>query len=237
MSSVFPPERDRLKVDIDLVFDVTCPWCFIGKRRLEEAMRKRSCPGAHLTFRPFILYPDLPKDGVGWPDFLRMKFSDPRRIARTLGAITATAAGVGLDLRLDLVKRAPNTVNAHSLIRLGTPCVPQEKLVEAIFRAFFLDGRDIGDTQVLCDIGADHGLDPDLVRAHLDGDVDTKAVLAESARSHSLGMNGVPGFIFNGSIAISGAQETDVLVKMMDLATDLAPHRPLTHGAPVDFTK
>lgn len=215
-------------MEIDIVFDAACPWCFIGKRRFEDALRQRSDLSVTLTFRPFILYPELPKGGIGWQDFLRMKFSDPRRITRNLGAITTTAEDVGLELRLDLIRRAPNTLNAHSLIRLGNAPAQQERLVDAVFRAFFMEGRDIGDIQELCLIGADHGLDPDLVRVHLEETTDSKAILAESGRYHGLGMNGVPGFIFNGGVAIAGAQERDVFLKMIDVAADLAPHVPLT---------
>lgn len=213
---------------IDLVFDTICPWCYIGKRRFERAMSLRPHVRADIRWRPFLLNPDMPPEGVDRGAYLDHKFGSQHRVQRVMGAVAAAGLAEGIEFRLDRIGRTPSTVDSHRLIRFADDSGAQAVVVEALCRAYFIDGRDIGDIETLTEIGVAAGLEQARLRAYLDSDADVAAIHSENARAHRLGVNGVPCFIFDERYAVSGAQETDILLRMIDLAHETAAEPALS---------
>lgn len=207
---------------IEMIFDPCCPWCFIGKRQLNKALASR--PGLTPTLRwwPFLLNPDLPPEGIDRGAHLTRKFGSEARVARLYSAIAEFGQSVEIDFAFDRIRRTPNTLNAHRLVRFADAHGKAEAAVEALFFNHFVRGRDIGDGDVLIAIGASLGLDANAVRTHLRSEADVAAVYEDNARAHRLGINGVPTFVFNGVFVISGAQEPAVLARMLDVARESA---------------
>ncbi len=217
-------------MDVQVVFDAACPWCFIGKRRLERALEERPEIRPHRSWRPFLLNPDMPRQGMDRRVYVERKFGGPQRARRMLEAAESAGRMVGINFRFDLIRRTPNTIDAHRLVRLSRDPVQQDTLIEALFQAYFMEGRDIGDVDVLADVGADQGMDPARVRDHLATEMDVQAIHAENSRAHAMGMTGVPGFVFNGMYAIAGAQEPAIFLRMVDLALETQVAVPVTNG-------
>ena len=202
---------------IDIISDVVCPWCFIGKRRLEAALelyRGRGGAEPKLTWHPFQLNPDMPPEGVDRDQYVRRKFG-AERAAQVYGRITAAGGEVGILFDFTKVTRQPNTLAAHSLIALAIDAGKQDAVVEAFFRAFFLEGRDLTSAETLAEVAVGAGLDAGDVKAFL-GSANARAhVEAEDKQARQIGIEGVPFFIFNKRIAVSGAQEPGVLLEAM----------------------
>ncbi len=205
-------------MQLDVIFDTVCPWCYIGKRRLERALALR--PGTHISisWRPFMLNPDMPPDGIDRTAYLIKKFGSETRVRRVYGAIGEAGQSVEIDFAFDRIRRTPNSVASHRLIRHAARSIDVAPLVERLFEAYFIDGVDIGDTDILSDTGAQFGLDRDQVKRYLDSGADVAEIYEENARAHRLGINGVPAFAFEGNMVISGAQEPEVLVRVLDAA-------------------
>ncbi len=205
-------------MQLDVIFDTVCPWCYIGKRRLERALALR--PGAHvrINWRPFMLNPDMPPDGIDRTAYLIKKFGSETRVRRVYGAIGEAGHSVEIDFAFDRIRRTPNSVASHRLIRHAGRSIDVAPLVERLFEAYFIDGVDIGDTDTLAGIGEEFGLDRALVKRYLDSTADVAEIYEENARAHRLGINGVPAFAFEGNMVISGAQEPEVLVRVLDAA-------------------
>lgn len=203
---------------IDVIFDAVCPWCFVGKRRLEAALDQR--PGLPVLRRwhPFLLNPQMPPEGLDWPVYVNRKFGGEARFRRIFEAISQAGAAVGIDFAFERIRRAPSTIDAHRLVRRADQAGRAGEAVETLFRAYFQEGQDIGDRDFLISLGADLGLDGDELRRMLAGPEDVTAIYEENARAHRMGINGVPSYLFNGHLAISGAQEPQVMVRMLDLA-------------------
>jgi predicted DsbA family dithiol-disulfide isomerase len=212
---------------IDIVFDVACPWCYIGKRRLEVALAQR--PGLTVTrsWRPYQLNPDMPAAGISRTLYLSAKFGGPREAARSCTAITAAGRGVGIRFAFDRIGRMPNTLRAHRLIRFAAAAGVADIVVEALFAAYFRDGLDIGDGDVLAEIAGCAGLDPDEVRGYLAGEDGVAAVGAEERRARRLGIHAVPCFILERSCAVSGAQEPEMFLPLFDIAAGLGNPAPI----------
>ncbi len=207
---------------IDIVADLICPWCFIGKRRLERALAMRPKFPVARVWRPFQLNPDLPPDGLpngGLPHerHRQLKFAGGRS-ARGHAAIVADGARDGIDFAFDRMERTPNTLNAHRLIRLGVAEGSGDAVVEALFRGYFIDGIDIGDIAALAAIAAAAGLDETAARTHLAGSSGTAEVLAEEYRARRIGIDAVPCFIIAGDYALAGAQDPEMFLPLFDLA-------------------
>ncbi len=213
---------------IDVIFDTVCPWCFIGKKRLEAALRQRPSIHADLRWRPFLLNPDMPEDGMPRAAYLERKFGGPARVARMLGNLRDAGAGAGIAFDFDAIARTPNTLDSHRLVRMAADHGCAEAVVQALFEAYFLHGRDIGDRDVLQAIGQAHGLDGDAVLASLTGTRGRGEVFMENAHTHRMSINGVPCFIFDGAYGIAGAQEPDILVRMIDMASEGRLEEPLS---------
>jgi predicted DsbA family dithiol-disulfide isomerase len=196
---------------IDIISDAICPWCYIGKRHLESALKILEQDNLRFSvfWNPFQLNPEMPAEGVERQKYREAKFGGPERARQIDERITATAATVGLDFHLDRLKRTPNTVNAHRLIRLAGQNGVQDAVVEVLFEAYFCNGADIGDTEVLAAVGGTGGLAADAVRAMLAGEDNRKEVLAGDQMARNAGIQGVPSFALQGHILFSGAVPAD----------------------------
>jgi predicted DsbA family dithiol-disulfide isomerase len=210
------------QLSIDIVSDVVCPWCYIGKRRLERALelRRAQQPDAaapQVTWRPFQLNPGLPAAGIARDEYLARKFGTAH--ARQIYArVTAIGREVGIPFAFDRIVRQPNTLAAHSLIRLARTHGVQNAVVEALFRAYFVDAIDLTDPTRLCDVVVAAGLERDAAVHCLADDAARRDVAAGDSQARAGGIEGVPFFIFNNRYAVSGAQEAQVLFDAMNAA-------------------
>lgn len=204
-------------VRTEIIFDTICPWCYVGKRRLERALAMRPAVQVETLWRPFLLNPDMSEEGMPRATYLERKFGSRPRVERMLAAVTAAGAAEGIRFDFDRIARTPNTVRSHRLVALATRSGLQWQAVEAIFSAYFLEGADIGEMPVLTDIGRGLGFSAAEIAEALDA-TPTTLTQADNSRAHRLGVNGVPCYIFDGSYAVAGAQEPDVLVRLLDLA-------------------
>ena len=206
---------------IDIVSDVICPWCYIGKRRLERALARR--PGLAVTrsWRAFQLNPELPVEGIPHRLYLAAKFGNSQNAGRACAALCAAGRSEGIDFAFDRIRRAPNTLRAHRLIRLAAGEGVGDDVVEALFRAYFYDGLDIGDIDVLATIAGRAGLHFAAVGSYLAGEAGTQEVRAEDRRARRLGIHAVPCFVLDRGYAISGAQEPEMLLSLFDVAAGI----------------
>lgn len=206
---------------IDLVSDVVCPWCFVGKRQLEQALERwqASHPGTEVSLRwhPFQLNPDLPVAGMARSDYLSAKFgsADTGRIYTN---VRRAADAVGLALEMESISRQPNTVRPHALLEEAAESGLQDPLAEALFVAYFQEGRDLTDALVLGEIARRAGLSETQIARALSEPVAHEAVAQADQRARRAGISGVPCFVFNGRHAVSGAQGAEALLEVMDLA-------------------
>lgn len=205
-------------IHIDIVSDTVCPWCFIGKRRLERALRARPDVEFQLGWRPFQLNPEIPRSGVSRAQYLNTKFGGNSRAQRIYENIAASGLEEGLAFNFKAIRHQPNTVDSHRLVRWAASTGKQDAVVEALFLAYFMDGRDVGDHDVLVDIAARAGMDGDTVRDLFTRDADRDLVLAEEGVARRMGIAGVPCFIIDRKYAVSGAQDPSVLTNVIDLA-------------------
>ncbi|KAF0116418.1 MAG: DSBA oxidoreductase [Rhodospirillaceae bacterium] len=171
-----------------------------------------------MRWRPFLINPDMPDTGMDRRAYLEEKFGHESRATRVFEALRHAGKHVGIPFSFERVTRIPATTDSHRLIRLAARGNRQAELIEALFVAYFLEGADIGAREVLCRLGAYAGLDPEGVEAYLDSRAGLPAVFRTSASMHRLGIHGVPCFVFNGTYAVAGAQDTEILLRLFDLA-------------------
>ncbi len=202
---------------VDVISDVVCPWCFIGKRRLEAALARLPAAqraGAVVRWHPFELNPDLPPEGIDRHAYLEAKFGGPARAAGIYARVAAAGASEGIAFEFDRIVRQPNTRDAHRLIGWAQEQTGDAStLVERLFTAYFCEGRSLADRATLADIAASAGLDRGAALAHLQGEDGLAAIVAAERRAHEIGVTGVPFFIFDGKVGVSGAQSADVLLQ------------------------
>jgi predicted DsbA family dithiol-disulfide isomerase len=207
------------KMTIDVISDVVCPWCFIGRRRLGAALGlfavEEPTFAPLVSWHPFQLNPDLPREGIDRRAYLEAKFGGARRAAERYDRVLAVGKSVGIDFAFGKIERQPNTLDAHRLISWAQVRGDAEDLVERLFRAYFLEGRRIGDRDVLAAIAGEAGLSATDARIHLETNEGVEAIAAMDRRVRELGVSGVPFFIFGGKVAVSGAQEPDALAAAM----------------------
>ena len=203
---------------IDIIADVICPWCFVGKRRLEQALALRPDLAVTLSWRAFELNPDIPSEGVPHALYLSAKLGASGSAERLYASVCAAGRRVGIDFAFERVRRIPNTLHAHRLIHLAAKDGHAEPVVEGMFRAYFVKGLDTGDIDTLTAIAARAGLDPSEVRRYLASEAGTGEVRAEEQRARRLGIHAVPYFIVERGYAISGAQEPEVFLPLFDIA-------------------
>jgi len=205
-------------LQIDIYSDTVCPWCFIGKRRLEKALAAREDIEVSVNWRAFQLNPDMPVEGMERSAYLSAKFGSPERAESVYSAIGRAGHSERIPFNFEAVSQMPNTVQSHRLIRFAGRHKRQDGIVAALFKAFFLDGEDIGQNEVLVRLGRHVGLDGSDLEHYLAGEEDLDSVLAEDLRARRMGIKAVPSFIINGAYAISGAQEPEAFFPLFDLA-------------------
>lgn len=205
-------------MQIDVFFDPICPWCFIGKRRLQRALGQRPGISAVLNWRPFMLNPDMPPQGMERHAYLLHKFGTEARVRRLLGALEATGQSEEIGFNFDDIQHTPATHDAHRLVKYAAEHGQGEPMVENLFRSFFIEGRNIGLLDELSAIGRSVGLDGGALDAYLDSTVDASWVIEQNSQAHRLGVNGVPCFLFNDELALQGAQPSDILARLLDAA-------------------
>ncbi|WP_328728201.1 DsbA family oxidoreductase [Falsiroseomonas algicola] len=214
--NILAPPRARLQIDV--VFDLVCPWCFLGTRRLRRTLRARPDIAADITWRPFLLNPDIAPGGVPRQDYIVRKFGGEDRARRLHATIAELGRSEGLIFNFDLIRRIPASLDAHRLVRLADRHGVAADAVDALFQAYFCEGQDIGDQGILASIGATLGMDEGATRRLLAGPAEVEAVHADNLRAHRLGINGVPCFVVQGRHAIAGAQEPEVIERLLDVA-------------------
>ena len=203
---------------IDIVSDTVCPWCYIGKRKLEAALATRSDVEVQVGWKPFQLNPEMPRAGMSREAYLAAKFGGAERAGRIYENIRAAGAQVGIDFHFERIRRTPSTLDSHRLIRWAAHDQVQDAVVQRLFEAYFVNGEDIGDHEVLVRIATEAGMDADLVAELLANDADLELVRQEDSFARSMGINGVPCFIIDRKYAVSGAQDVPVFHKVFDLA-------------------
>ena len=206
---------------IDIVFDTICPWCFIGKRRMEAALEARPHIQSDISWHAFLLNPEMPAEGMEREDYMRLKFGGETRSRRVNNAISAAGRAAGISFEFGNIRRTPSTVDSHRLVRFADRHEKAGAAVEALYRAYFLNGQDIGHRSVLFQIGDRLGLDVDQLRTYIYSDLDIDDIGEQNARAHRLGISGVPAFIIDGELSISGAQEPAVFHRIFDVAEEM----------------
>jgi len=205
-------------MQIDVFYDPICPWCFIGKRRLQRALGLRSAISAMLTWRPFMLNPEMPSAGMERNAYMINKFGTESRVRRLLGALEATGQSEEIAFQFDRIHHTPSTVNAHRLVHYASEFGLAESVVERLFQAFFQEGRDIGDLEELSAIGRSVSLESGSLDAYLDSSMDVSWVRDQNSMAHRMGVNGVPCFLVDAQLALQGAQPPEVLARLLDAA-------------------
>lgn len=215
-----PPYGPAPRLSIEVVQDLVCPWCRLGVHRLLRALARRPELRVSLVWRPFLLNPDIARGGLPHGEYLVRKFGGEERARRLYASITEIGRADGLDFRFDLIRRTPSSVDGHRLLRWAAPRCADDGagLLLDLYAAHFAEGRDIANHQLLAQLAARHGLDFAAARLFLASEQDRDMVFAENLRAHRLGINGVPCLVFGGRHAISGAQDPEVIDRMLDVA-------------------
>lgn len=205
---------------IDVISDVVCPWCFVGKRRLEQAIAMRPDRPVAVRWHPFQLDPTIPPGGMDRKAYMERKFGAGGRLAEIHARLAAIGADVGIGFDFEAIRRSPNTRDAHRLIRLAALEGLQGPVSEALFAAYFEEGLDIGDRAVLADIAERSGLERTRVESMLAGEDLVAEVEGEIRSAQDMGVQGVPFFIIAGRYAVSGAEAAETLAGAMDKAAE-----------------
>ena len=207
-----------MALTVDIISDVVCPWCYIGKRRLEAALelyggRRPEAPPPQVSFHPFELNPDLPREGISRADYVAKKFG-----ARGYSAhdrLVNAGAQLGIPFAFGKIERQPNTLAAHALIERARAAGVQPAVKEALMKAFFVDGLDLTDSQTLVRVATGAGLDRAEAESAIADEQLRRTVAEEEDKARAMGVHGVPFFIFNGKLAVEGAQPPEVLLEAM----------------------
>ena len=208
----------EIPLRVDIVIDTVCPWCYLGQRRFVRAIAGRPGLRPEIRWLPFRIDRAVPAEGRDREAYLAARFGGIERAKRHLAALEKAGAREGVTFRFDLIQRTPNTLDSHRLIAFAARSGAAEATVDRIFRAFFVEGRDIGERSVLAEIGHKAGLERKSVERLLRGEEERPGILAEDERVRSLGVKGVPCYIVEGRYAISGAQSPEVFLRIIDLA-------------------
>jgi len=214
--NILAPLPARLVVEG--VYDFVCPWCYLGVKRLSFLLARRQDLDVELSWRPFLLNPDMPRTGMPRADYMIRKFGAEDRARRLYASIAEIGRGEGIDFRFDLIRATPSSMDAHRLVRYAARAGIADAMVEALFSAHFSEGRDIGDPSSLALLAQECGLDGAATYRFLISEEEAEAVHADNLRAHRLGINGVPCFVIDGRHAIAGAQEPAVISRLIDVA-------------------
>ncbi len=202
---------------IDIISDAVCPWCFIGKRRLEAALCSLPDVPVELRWRPFQLDATIPEGGIPREQYLLRKFG-PERVKDMYARLSAVGEEAGIPFAFEKIMRSPNTIDAHRVIRWAAAEGRQGEAVERLFQSYFIEGGDIGDRDLLAQAAGDCGLDAGAIRARLSTDTDVAGVKDEIVAAQRVGVTGVPFFILGGRFAVSGAQPAEQLAMAIEKA-------------------
>jgi predicted DsbA family dithiol-disulfide isomerase len=207
-------------LQIDVVSDVVCPWCFIGKRRLEKAIALQPDIPVEVNFRPYFLNPWVPRAGMKRADYLTKKFGSVERYSGIAQRVAAAAAEEGLIYAVEKMSRQPNTLDSHRVILWAKKSGAQACVKQRLMDFYFTEGADLSDPEVLVQAAAECGMDSDEVRRLLATDTDVERVTQEAESARSSGINGVPTFIFGGAFSTSGAQPPETLAEIIAHAAE-----------------
>jgi predicted DsbA family dithiol-disulfide isomerase len=210
--------QESAPLTIDVVSDVVCPWCYLGKKRLERVLAEDGGAPIDVHWRPYQLDPTIPGEGLERRAYMINKFGNDGRIEAAHERLNALGAEEGIAFAFDKMARAPNTLDAHRLIRWAFVNGAQNKIVDRLFKLYFEEGRDIGDRALLIETAEASGMDRELVQKLFDDGADIEEVRAEIAEAQRLGVTGVPFFIFAQRFGVPGAQGADVLAAAIDRA-------------------
>jgi predicted DsbA family dithiol-disulfide isomerase len=209
-------------MQIDFISDTVCPWCFIGKRRLARAIAMRPNISFDVRYRPYRLDPTVPKGGMDREAYMAAKFGKNAGVSEAQQMIAAEGAKEGIEFDFAAIKRRPDTIDSHRLIRWAEMTGAQDEVVERLFAAYFQNGEDIGDIRVLAGIADVSGMDGSQVADMLESDQDVSLMEREDKLAHEMGVTGVPAMIFANKVAVSGAREPQVLAMVIDKALEMA---------------
>jgi predicted DsbA family dithiol-disulfide isomerase len=214
-------QRTVTPITIDVVSDVVCPWCFIGKSRLEKALALKPDIKVEVRYHPYFLNPWVPREGMTRQEYLTTKFGSPERYQAIAGRVVAAAAAEGLTYAVDKMTRQPNTLDCHRLILWAQSTGKAAQMKQRLMELYFTAGADLSDREVLVRAAAEVGLDPDQTREMLASDADVERVESAANSAKDAGIDGVPTFILGGVAAITGAQSPEVLANAIEqLATN-----------------
>ena len=205
---------------VDVISDVVCPWCYVGKRLLERASELKPEIPVAVRFRPYFLNPWVPREGMSREDYLIAKFGSVERYNSNNNRVAEAAAAIGLTYERDRIKRQPNTLDCHRLIRWAGESGNAARLKQRLMEIYFSEGGDLSQSDVLAAAATELGMDGEAVRARLASDEDVAEVTREAQSAMDAGINGVPCFIFGGMIALSGAQPPEYLAAAIERAAD-----------------
>ncbi len=203
-------------ISLDIVSDVACPWCYVAKSYLWRALEQRPDHPFRIQWHPFQLNPDLPPGGMDRAEYMAARFGDRAAIVKIHEPLLAHAERAGAVLDLPAITRTPNTRDAHRLIHWAGLQGRQSPMVERLMRAYWAEGRDIGDATTLTVLAADAGLDPDVTARLLASDADTDEITRREAHSRERGIAAVPTFVIAGKYVVQGAQPTDMWLGVID---------------------
>ena len=204
---------------IEIILDTVCPWCFIGLKRLKDALMERPELKPIISYKPFLLDPAIPQDGIKKSNYILEKFKSEQHYNDSVKLINEIGEQEGLNLNLKMIKIIPNSLSSHCLIILGETIGKDHQILEDLMKAYFCNGYDISDEEVLCKIGKKYNLEKEVIINYLNNNKYKKLLYKETMRLRNQGINGVPTYILNNSYAISGAQDKIALLKIIDLAS------------------
>jgi predicted DsbA family dithiol-disulfide isomerase len=210
---------------IDIYSDTVCPWCYLGKRRFELALAARPILEPRVVWRPFELNPDIPADGADRAAYLAARVGDSAKVAEIHSELERQGGAIGIGFRFDLIQRMPNSRRSHLLIAHAARSGLQSAVKERLMRAYFEEGRDIGDVDVLVSLAVEAGLVERESRSALILRAGQDGVVAAERHAAVLGITGVPTFVFDGQYTISGAQEVGTLTRILDQVAEFAAAR------------
>ena len=202
-------------IKLDVLSDPICPWCYIGKTHLDRALAAEEDHPFVIEWHPFQLNPDMPEDGMDRREYLERKFGGKDGAIRVYGQIAQHAADAGIEIDFAAIQKTPNTVNAHRLIHWAGIEGKQNEIVDALFSAYFKEGRDIGDIETLADIADNAGMDAAVVTRLLKSDEDKQSIRDRDVHSREMGVNSVPTFIVGSRHAVPGAQPPELWQKVI----------------------
>lgn len=204
---------------LDIISDPICPWCYIGKTLLDQALSQRPDHPFQIAWHPFQLNPDMPATGMDRHIYLETKFGGRQGALRAYAPVLERAEAAGLSIDFAAIKRTPNTLDAHRLIHWAGIEGCQDRMAMALFAAYFEEGRDIGDTEVLADIADSLDMDGAMIQRLLQSDADRADIAARDAQFRQMGITGVPTFIIDGQHAVPGCQPVALWLKVIDELT------------------